>query len=70
VTSNSLDGLLVVGNDCIMNGNIIKLNTQTGITIETGSTDTICVYNNLKNNTGASLTDNGTSSNTTGNKTS
>ena len=65
---NNGDGIRVVGNDNIVKGVRAKNNTSDGIHIAIGATDTISVYNNLKGNTGAGLTDNGTTSETTGNK--
>lgn len=69
LNSNSLNGIYIVGNDCVVSGNISRANTQSGAEIETGATDTILVYNNLKGNTGTNFVDSGTTSETTGNKT-
>lgn len=65
---NTGHGVEVKGNDNIIKGIRAKNNTSDGVNIATGATDSIVVYNNLKGNSGTGLVDNGTTSETQGNK--
>jgi hypothetical protein len=68
VTGNT-DGIRVTGSGVVVNSNVCGANSLDGVHIVAGATDTICTYNNLRGNTGSGLVDNGTTSETTGNKT-
>lgn len=65
---SNTDGIRIIGDDNIIQGVRCKGNSLDGVHIATGATDTIAVYNNLKGNTGTNIANNGTTSETTGNK--
>jgi hypothetical protein len=67
-TNGNTDGIRVNANDCIISLCHSTNNSLDGLHIVTGSTDTIATYNNLKGNITNNLVNNGTMSETTGNK--
>ena len=69
VVRDNVNGIVVKSNDVILSGNQVFGQSAKGIDIVAGATDTICIANNAKGNTGANYTNAGTSTEAIGNKT-
>lgn len=70
VSLSSTVGIIIksTADNCVVTSNRVKTSTGNGLEIEAGATDNIVSSNNLKNNTGTNFVDNGTTTETLGNK--
>ena len=70
ISNNTAEGILVdQADDCVITGNRVMSNGTEGCEIVAGSTDNIVRTNNFKGNTGTNYVDNGTGTDSDGNKT-